>query len=478
MLVDVTARLRPRTGWESQDLGLTMTRHLLGRILGHWLVLLVPLWALLGFLLWDHPGWWLVICWWLKPVYDRIPLFLLGRKLFGQETRLRDTVREFPRLFFIGNVYFLTIARFSFYRCFSMPVKILEGAKYRDYRRRFESLVRLSDSTVLWVTIAWFMITWLGVIGLYLLVQSWIVDDPMAQIQGLWSQLMGNNWIGANLALWRWVTVLYLIVTTLTEPFYMGSGFGLYLNSRSHLEGWDIEISFRALANRLRVQGSLIALATGISLLFAFQSPVMASDEVRQIITEVKQHEDFKIHSETREVVVSSGTSGPNFEAPLWDIAWLDEVGTVIFYLLVGGMVVWLGWLIYRNRHLFKWKQRTEDKVLGKATVIMGLNVAAEELPTDIPGAAWKAWEAGQIHQALRLLYAGSLSWMLHRGGLPIRESDTEGDCLRHSKTLPDGSQRDYFQGLTQVWIGHTYGKSAPLSPQMEHFVRHWPFPA
>ncbi len=42
----------------------------------------------------------------------------------------------------------------------------------------------------------------------------------------------------------------YLVALSLIEPLYLASGFTLYLNRRTELEGWDIEIVFRQLAAR------------------------------------------------------------------------------------------------------------------------------------------------------------------------------------------------------------------------------------
>ena len=111
-----------------------------------------------------------------------------------------------------------------------------------------------------------------------------------------------------------------------------------------------------------------------------------------------------------------------------------------------------------------------------KARVVLGMNVTPEALPSDIPSAAWQRWLAGDVHGALRLLYAGSLSWMIQPGGLPIRESDTEGDCVRHSSKLDNNTQSGYFQTLTNAWVRNAYGRKAPATPEMEQFVKQWPF--
>ena len=35
----------------------------------------------------------------------------------------------------------------------------------------------------------------------------------------------------------------------LIEPFYIAAGFGIYLNSRVHLEAWDIELGHEIMAH-------------------------------------------------------------------------------------------------------------------------------------------------------------------------------------------------------------------------------------
>src|SRR5207342_1489924 len=67
-----------------------------------------------------------------------------------------------------------------------------------------------------------------------------------------------------------WVTVamaaLYYVASTALEPFYVGAGFGLYLNRRTQLEAWDVELAFRRLRERLG--GALVVafLALGVVL--------------------------------------------------------------------------------------------------------------------------------------------------------------------------------------------------------------------
>ena len=42
--------------------------------------------------------------------------------------------------------------------------------------------------------------------------------------------------------------IAYGAAVLVLEPFYVAAGFGLYLNRRTMLEGWDIEVALRRIA--------------------------------------------------------------------------------------------------------------------------------------------------------------------------------------------------------------------------------------
>ena len=195
MVPEVTAALRPRSGWESQDLGIAMVRGRLGRLLWQWCVVWVPFWVLLGLALHSYPWAFFWLTWWLKPLYDRVPLFALSRRLFGQETRLRDVLKELPKLCFKGNWYFLTVGRLSFYRCFSMPVKVLEGGTHSTYRRRVSVLLRQGDSTVFWVTLGWLLCSICTIVGCWELMDSLVVNQEATEDAPMFTQFFGNSWL-------------------------------------------------------------------------------------------------------------------------------------------------------------------------------------------------------------------------------------------------------------------------------------------
>ena len=68
-----------------------------------------------------------------------------------------------------------------------------------------------------------------------------------------------------------WLAVAFI------EPFYVGAGFGLYLNRRTQLEAWDLEIAFRRMRKRLEAVGTSVLLALALCLPMAM--PAHARDD-------------------------------------------------------------------------------------------------------------------------------------------------------------------------------------------------------
>ncbi len=486
MVPEVTAQLRPRTGWESQDLGLALVRGQLGALLWQWLVVLGPMWIGLGWALRYHPGWFLFLTWWLKPLYDRLPLFTLSRRLFGQETRLRDVLRAWPKLWLKGNWWFLTLGRFSFYRSFAMPIKVLEGATHRTYRRRLRLLLRQEgDSTMIWISLGWLLISLLVTLACWSLWSSLSVNLESDDSSPVWWQIFSNRGPQIDLSTWWTFAILHLVGMTLTEFWYLGGGFGLYLNSRSHLEGWDIEVSFRSLAARLaEITGRaviVIVLGLGLSQMPAAQpaealtEQTLSQAEIEQRVKDIKAAPDFKVLSE--EHTVYDDVSGPDWNWGFPDLSWLGSLMQFVVWLGLVGLIVFLLWKLYEHRGAFRFRPGppVPEVALSKARVVLGMEVTPESLPANIPAAAAVCWQAGDVRGALRLLYAGSLHWMIQRAHLPIQESDTEGDCLRHSQALPIPPQQ-YFSSLTQTWMEHAYGYRIPATSTMEQLLAQWPF--
>jgi len=516
-LEDVSAQLRPRGAWESVDLGFAMVRKHFPLILGAWFLTVVPLWAvILGLSYFGASLGALVLAiWWLKPIYDRVPLFVLSRSLFGAKPRLREVLKAWPGMLarrFIPVMlmrvpWLLVLPRFSWARTLLLPVIDLEQQRGKGYRERERVLLDRAGSTAGGLILACGLYEVMMIFGLLALVAS-IVTDPLGSgdfAQRLF-ELAARPSAASKGVQWA-LTAGYLVSVTLVEIFYVGAGFGLYLNCRTHLEGWDVEIAFRRLARRLGSTATAL-LAAGLLLLGGMgaraeiklepksakteaktEAKIEAKTETtdpkkeakpevkevypkdREIIDRVMKQDDFKI--EKRKFPVSRMRS----KEPTEFSPALAGFGAVIFWLVIAAVVGWLAWLIGKNLHMFKWRKRDagDGGPVGPRTV-MGLEITPDSLPADILAAARGLWQSGDTRGALSLLYRGSVAWLVNVARLGIRESDTEGDCLRHAGTLPNAAAVGYFSDLTEAWIGTAYASHYPPGERMERLLGSWPF--
>lgn len=124
--------------------------------------------------------------------------------------------------------------------------------------------------------------------------------------------------------------------------------------------------------------------------------------------------------------------------------------------LLVGLLAVYLVRLI---------RARTPSRKINRTTApthVQDLDIRPESLPDNIGAVARNLWDSGEHRAALSLLYRGALSRLVHVHNVPIRDSSTEGDCLRLSTPRLKEEQINYVALLIQVWQHAVYGGQQP----------------
>jgi hypothetical protein len=463
----VTAEIRPRSDWEAVDLGFAMVRRSFWRCIAvWWLALGVPM-ALAGCLLWQYPLVFLVVFWWCKPVGSRMVLFEISRRLFGEEPGWRAIWREIPRAWVRRFFYRLLWARFSPWLPVTMAVEDLEGLRGKLYQQRCGQVVRRGEGVVMWLyLISDIAAAWLGlgILGLLMM----LIPEGQASA---W-QLAVESWdpeVPWDLPeiITRTVVGCVIVGMSLTDAFVTGGGFGVYINNRTWIEGWDVELAFRRMAQRLG-KGAVLVISLFMVCQFARAEEVRMPHEV---IQEVKADEAFKVHTVTDKVPKNSSGSGLPVE---WVGTLMQLFAICAVVLLVGG----IGWVIWKNRHLFLMGSRGGKEPLPapKARVVLGMEVAADSLPVDVPSAAWALWRQGRHQEALGLLYRGAISRVIESGGVEIQESDTEGDCLRRVEKVGAAVHPGYFRGITGAWSQLAYAGVRPRDEQVEVLCREWPF--
>ncbi|CTP92615.1 hypothetical protein [Xanthomonas graminis] len=242
--------LRARSAWEAMELGSALVRRHAGAIWKPWLLISVPLFALLNLGAWAIDQLWLagLLLWWLKPVLDRIPLFVISRGVFGDVPRVRDTLRAQWNWGWGTLCGYLTWRRLSPARTVFMPLELLEGASAEQQRQRRRSLGgAVYGHALLLACVCWHFELMLCLACIAAILMFVPVELLPETARAAWALIGDENpvWADVGLNAFGWLAM------TLIEPFFVGAGFGLYLNRRTEIEAWDVEMALRRLRERL-----------------------------------------------------------------------------------------------------------------------------------------------------------------------------------------------------------------------------------
>jgi len=263
----LTVALRPRTAWEAVELGTALVRRHAAAIWAPYLLLTLPLFVAVNAAAWALDKLWLaaVLMWWLKPLFDRVPLYVLSRAVFGDVPSTRQTLRAQLRWGARWWLPYLTWRRLSPARSLYLPVDLLEGGRGAEARQRRSALGAPVYGVAALLTLVCVNFEFALNLGIAAGAAIFIPSEYLADTaQGAWQALLAEaSWVQLATNVLAWVSVCVI------EPFYVGAGFGLYLNRRTEIEAWDIEIVFRRLRARLSAASAplLLALCLGMGLL-------------------------------------------------------------------------------------------------------------------------------------------------------------------------------------------------------------------
>jgi hypothetical protein len=506
----ITIALRPRTPWEAMDLGQALVRRHAAAIWRPWLALTLPPLLLFNALAWwSGTLWWAaVFMWWLKPVFDRVPLYVLSRAVFGSVPNLRETLRA-PELW-AGRQWlaWLTWRRLHPARALLLPVDMLEGLHGPRRRVRVSVLQRAISSQAFGLIFACsyfevLMFASVWVLALMFVPQEFLSESARAvwatffEHPPLWAQAT------ANAVLW--------LSSSLIEPFYVGAGFGLYLNRRTQLESWDVELAFRRLADRAR-QSSPLALAA-LLLIASSVSPGSAQAAAGKSFTkpaaaatsaEARSHKltpaelfgsQWQAHDNrfdravdrayldpllspkqtiTQWVPNDKRTQAQPKNMPWW-LQWLSGamafVGEYGLWLLA---IVLLGFLLWRAPRWLTWARARIRGESAPSAITEQAIERVEALPADIPTAVHTLWQTQRRREALALLYRASVERIAQRLGTPFPPGATEAECLRRARKLPGGEMQTLFTRVVRTWQAAAYAQRLPESSEVDELLRAW----
>lgn len=467
------------------DLGIAMVRRWAKALYLPWCLLLLPTAMVLGWVFHADPWIAAFIVWWFKPLYDRVQLHVLSRAVFGVVPSWRETLSAVPSLLRgTGLFMHLSLLRIDPTRSFRLPVLQLEGLRGRERRQRTSVLGKRTGHYAAALTIVamhFEFVLWLGLFGL-----AWMLT-PMEYELDIWSFGEDSFWRGQ--ASW----VCYLVAMTVIEPIYVASGFALYLNRRTLLEGWDVELGLKRLSSRLQrtvghaatVPALGVALLLGLTISLAgFDAAAAISDEpisetmrppaqARQVIDEIMARDVF----DTTRTGTRWFRDDEQRDEPSRLPAWLAELGALMAklaeVLLWAALIVAAVFLLIWARRFIPERLAVQRRSAAPETVA-GLDIRPESLPDDVIAAVRSAWAEGRARDAAGLLYRATLSRLVASFGLRLQDSFTEGEVLAATRRAVPDEEHRVLTATTRVWQRVAYAHLPPESNEFAALLTDW----
>ena len=483
---DLTVALRPRTAWEAVELGTALARRHMGAVLRPWLAVSVPVLVLVNVLCWLIDSLLLaaLVMWWLKPLFDRIPLYVLSRAVFGHVPGTWQTVGA-QRKWGLGWMPgYLTWRRLSPLRSLNLPIDLLEGGSKQGAGARRSALGSPVYGVASLVTLVFLnfeaALLVATVSALLIFVPTDMVQETLSRMynaliaQPAWLQLTLNG--------------LAWMVTSFLEPFYVGAGFGLYLNRRTQIEGWDIEMALRRLRARLSQAAAPLLLLGVLGLALSPAARAQQGAPEREATME-EVFDDALVRDTGWEQAVKRAYEDPAVRprhvVKQWvkrdqeqapkpkkdvDLDWLGQLFALIgefgLWVVLGVIVLallitsprWLGWL----------RESVSREGREQTPVQTSEAPPPQALPKDVPAEALRLWREGHERDALALMYRASVEDMARLVNVALVPGATEAHTLRASRRLPKAEDREVFARAVRTWQIAAYAHGLPSLPEFE----------
>lgn len=490
-LENLNVEIRPRLPWEAVDLGFVVARRWYWQLWYLWLISVLPLLLLIigsASLLFSSTAKWSLFLFWLgKPFYEPALLIWLSKAIFGSKQTIRQTLREYRKGLTVGRICRIFLFRLSPSRSFALPVLLLEGLHGKRGRERRTILQDGYEPAFLSFTS--FFIEYILTIAT-MMVLYWLVPENLRWLDFGTFIFDADSWI---------VLTAYVLSCSIFAPFYVSSGFMLYISRRVQLEAWDIEIGFKRMHQRFDKRkngisrfGSALVLLLGLTFMAGTFSPLSAQipdpETAKEMIEQVL--EDNKYGQEiTRSHWVPKEREKVEYDSS-WAEIWskilasiadlIAKIGPVIdrfgkmLLILCAGII--LGYLLFKHSQIRQWLNlgggiRKKGK---RPEVLFGMDLRPESLPDDVGGACLQLLNSNQKREAMSLLYRCTLSRLINVHGLEILTSFTEKECCTEVHNNRSKAEASFFDNLTSLWIVTAYGHRDPEHHACLELVQNW----
>ncbi len=500
----ISVALRPRSSREAVDLGAAMLRANARAVWSAWFAFSLPI-ALpciaLGWLV----GWpWLgmLLIWWLKPLFDRVPLYVLSRAVFDRAPAWRDTLREAWRMPWRGTVASLLWLRVDSQRALRLPLELLEGLGSKQRGPRWRVLRRHIGGSATMLTLGCLQLELVLFLGVFLFIASFVPHELLPDtFRAVFSNVARQSPTGA----WLFASLVVYLAISVIEPWYVAAGFGLYVTRRTQLEAWDVDLSFRRLRQRLEQATRTLALLLACALAWSAPSHAAAVADGKPgadkpVPIQLEQVFGEPVSAEDRRFAdaATKAYADPRFGQKIQSHEWVlrhprkeqepkqDEsirVESDTANWFAGGLnlLLWLLLAVVLVALLLFGLRYARGRWPGTAAAPRKFEVSEAEapevapLPQDLAGAVRARWQAGHRREGLALLYRGCVEQVASALGVGVPDDATEADCLRRARALPDGEQGKRAVAIVRVWQYAAYADRFPSDGELDALLSGWP---
>ena len=411
--------------------------------------------------------------WWLKPLFDRIVLHIVSKRFFASSDSsnsndLHRGILEMRR----GLLGDLLWRRFSPSRAAKMPVRVLErlGAKQFAMRKKdleggginFCSLI-----SVLGLALEAALL--LGEILFALMTASQFFPTAIEYLQE-------NNQI-TEISVFAAFCFNYILV----ESLYVCMGFGLYINSRVEVEGWDLELLFKKFSHPIKI-ALLICLFAALPFFAHSQSTSDFPDDFpvaeEQAVLDLKGILASPDFGSEREGWIIHLKDSDYDELPDLDFeAGLEKIRNLFGFMLRFFVVlVILAFAVFVSYWLVKNRRRIIlGELFTKNPFRLIKNRQSERPEKSAESLFSKAEEffrKGNLREAWAACFSGCLGAYALSRSLTFPTDATEYDCLKLVREAADYSEQG-FSEIVQNWILFAYADRPPARGAFEKALAH-----
>lgn len=504
------AELRPLSPWRAIDFGFAMARRWWVPLMTAWCAVVLPVQLLLYGIAELFPDddvtgeegvvviALLYTSWWIRPLFDRVLLFVLSRRLFGGAPTVAEVIAATRTMWRTDLFSALVWRRLDPARSFLAPIVDLEAQKGADLRARRHLIKRRGVTEAGWLTgtmVVFELLMQLCVVALL----AWVWPNDPATEMGRWaaSPFDMDEVTAAVMNLWIYSGIFAVAVV---EPFYVAAGFGLYLARRANLEGWDIEVQFRSMNRRLSASAAgpdtrrSSARAGFIALLVTISMALVPSNAGAEIAE----------HGDVTEVALTEGSSPVQVRAEQLDAANKEAIDAAVAKLrkdfrlgetekksgwrsrfkgsdggsgffsllshLLGPLVSWTLWIalavavaLILRRALSTPLDLSRSSLDQDGDVVQPARSAGEVAgPPPSVAHARQLIHDGQLDLGISALYRAVVEEVTRRNGAVLGRDATEYECVRIARSHEPKRAAEYVREVALVWQHVAYADRLP----------------